>query len=144
MFDHLSSLVEVSLTLGVHGVRLEDWDRPTAPTGRRWPVPRTRLNERLDYFGRTINLAARVLRLRIVAIKNSMKRRLAPSPTTRTIDDSASSPARTNTAVYYFRRPGRSVMASTSTKEIARWVIPLYPVNRSTCPSELRWRSACA
>jgi hypothetical protein len=46
--------------------------------------------------------AKRVLRRRIAAVKNSMNRRLAPSPTTRTIDDSASSPARTNTAVYYF------------------------------------------
>jgi hypothetical protein len=32
----------------------------------------------------------------------SLKRQLARLPTTRTIDDSSSSPAPTNTAVYYF------------------------------------------
>ncbi len=36
----------------------------------------------------------RVLRLRILAVKNSMKRRLARSPWARTIAGSASSPAR--------------------------------------------------
>jgi hypothetical protein len=53
--------------------------------------------------------AKRVLRLRIAAVKNSMKRRLARSPTTRTIADSASSAARTNAGGgYLFRRPARS------------------------------------
>jgi hypothetical protein len=42
-------------------------------------------------------------------VKNSMKRRLARSPTTRTIADSASSAARTNAGGgYLFRRPARS------------------------------------
>jgi hypothetical protein len=70
-----------------------------------------------------------------------MKPRLARSPTTRTIAGTASSPARTNAdGGYYFVGQHNPVMASTSTKRLpaASSVMPLHPVNRSICPSELR------
>jgi hypothetical protein len=63
--------------------------------------------------------AKRVLRLRIVAVKNSMKRRLSRSPSTRTIAGSASRLARTNAGGgYYSVGQHNPAMASIPTKRL--------------------------
>ena len=77
---------------------MDDWKPPGKETAcQKWTLIQSRRSSHQSNNCFTARAyAMRVLRLRMMAVKNSMKRRLARSPLARIITGSISSPARTS------------------------------------------------